>query len=211
MRPRPTDPDAPGSAAGADSVPARVHLPAPIETRRMTLRPVGLTLARALIADRKLAGELAEGLLHRDFPDADLAAKLPAFARRLDDAANAALGGTAPPDPGGWGLWLFVYKAERMVVGAAAFNGPPSEEGTAELGYQVVPAHRRRGLTIEGCTALIDWALLDTATKLVQADCDTANAASIRTLEKLGFRMVRQSRGRLFWELKRGDWHPPRR
>ena len=161
-----------------------------------------------MIGDRERAGELAGGLLHRDFPDVDLAAKLPAFAQRLDDAANPALGATAPPDTGGWGLWLFVYKTERLVVGAASFLGPPNAEGAVELGYQVVPAHRRRGLTVEGCTALIDWAFCDSRTLVMTADCATDNAASVRTLEKLGFQVVGTRGDRLDWQLRRADWSP---
>ncbi len=173
--------------------------PAPLETSRLRLVPVDRELARALLADRKLAGTLAGGVLHRDFPDADLAGKLPAFAQRLDDAANPALGTTAPADPAGWGLWLFFYKVERMVVGAASFTGPPNAAGEVELGYQIVPAHRRRGLTAEGCAALVSWAFADTATSAVIADCAEDNTGSIRTLEKLGFTQVRAARGRLYW------------
>jgi len=176
----------------------------------MVLRPVDRLLARALIGDRKRASVMAQGLLHRDFPDADLAAKLPAFAQRLDDAANPALGATAPPDSGGWGLWLFVYKPERLVVGAASFNGQPNAEGAVELGYQVVPAHRRRGLTVEGCSALIDWAFCDSRALRIVADCATGNIASVRTLEKLGFAQVGTRRDRLNWQLLRTDWTPRR-
>ena len=172
----------------------------------MTLQPVGRALARALIGDRKHASELAAGLLHRDFPDADLAAKLPAFAQRLDDAANPALGATAPPDTGGWGLWLFVYKPERLVVGAASFSGAPTADGAVELGYQVVPAHRRRGLTVEGCAALIDWGFTDTRTQRIVADCAADNAASVRTLERLGFQLSGARGDRLDWQLARADW-----
>ena len=163
-----------------------------------------------MISDRKHAGELAAGLLHRDFPDTELAAKLPAFAQRLDDAANPALGATAPPDTGGWGLWLFVYKPERLVVGAASFNGPPTADGAVELGYQVVPAHRRRGLAVEGCAALIEWAFHDSRTLRIVADCTANNAGSVRTLEKLGFALAGVRGDRLDWRLARADW-PPRR
>ena len=172
----------------------------------MLLQPVDRPLARALISDRKRAGELAAALLHRDFPNADLAAKLPAFAQRLEDAANPALGVTAPPDTGGWGLWLFVYKPERLVVGAASYNGEPAADGAVELGYQVVPAHRRRGLTIEGCSALIDWAFTDSRTQRIAADCAADNAASVRTLEKLGFAIIGAHGDRLYWQLARADW-----
>ncbi len=92
------------------------------------------------------------------------------------------------------------------MVGAATFNGPPSTDGAVELGYQVVPAHRRRGLTVEACTALIDWAFTDSRTKRIVADCAADNGASVRTLEKLGF-MVAATRGdRLDWLLARTDW-----
>ncbi|MFT5180631.1 MAG: ribosomal-protein-alanine N-acetyltransferase [Alphaproteobacteria bacterium] len=133
---------------------------------------------------------------------------MPAFAQRLDDAANPALGSTAPPDTGGWGLWLFFYKTERLIVGAASFNGPPSADGAVVLGYQVVPAHRRRGLTIEGCTALINWAFYDSRTLRIIADCATGNIASVHTLEKLGFTMIATRGDRLDWQLLRTDWAP---
>ncbi len=171
----------------------------------MTLQPVDRALARALINDRERAAELAAGLLHRDFPDADLANNRPAFAQRLDDTANPALGATAPADTGGWGLWLFFYKPERLVVGAASFNGPPSADGAVELGFQVVPAHRRRGLTVEGCTTLIEWAFYDSRTRRIIADCAADNAASVRTLEKLGFTLVGTHADRLDWQLARAD------
>lgn len=183
--------------------PVRPPFPSALKTRRLTLLPVDRPLARALSTDRRRASELAEALLHRDFPDIELAARLPAFAQRLDDASNAALGTTAPPDPGGWGLWLFRYTVERMVVGAATFTGPPNASGEVEIGYQIVPPHRRRGLTVEGCTALIEWAFHDSRTRAVLADCLPENLASIRTLEKLGFRRQDAHRGRLRWRLDR--------
>ena len=178
-------------------------LPSSLVTGRLALVPVGRDLARALLVDRKAAAELADGAIHRDFPDPDLATKLPAFAQRLDDAANSALGHTAPMDPAGWGLWLFRYTAERMIVGAASFTGPPNASGEVELGYQIVPAHRRRGLTVEGCAALVAWAFYDSATTAVVADCAEGNTASIRTLQKLGFTHERSARERFYWRLAR--------
>lgn len=178
-------------------------LPAPLVTGRLALVPVGRDLARALLTDRKAAAELAGGAIHRDFPDPDLSAKLPAFAQRLDDAANPALGRTAPSDPAGWGLWLFRYTAERMIVGAASFTGPPNASGEVEIGYQIVPAHRRRGLTVEGCASLVAWAFHDSATTAVIADCAEDNIASIRTLQKLGFIHERSARERYYWRLPR--------
>lgn len=188
--------------------------PPPVETRRLVLRPVDRTLARALITDRRQAGDLAQALLHRDFPDAELTAMLPAFAQRLDDAANPALRGTAPVDPGGWGLWLYVYRPERMVVGAFTFGGPPNASGEVQIGYHVVPAHRRRGLTIEAAQALIGWAFNDSRVARVRADCAADNIASVRTLEKLGFSPLGDATappraGQLYWQVTRSAWQSP--
>ena len=144
-------------------------------------------------------------MIHRDFPDSELSTKLPAFAQRLDDAANPSLGRTAPAEIGGWGLWLFFYKPERLVVGAASFNAPPNN-GQVELGYQVVPAHRRRGLTSEGCSALIEWAFFDPQTMEIVAECDSSNTASVHTLEKLGFTLLKSRLDRLHWHLLRTNW-----
>lgn len=92
------------------------------------------------------------------------------------------------------------------MVGAASFSGPPSTDGAVVLGYQVVPAHRRRGLTVEGCSALIDWAFYDSRSGRIIADCAAANTASVHTLEKLGFTMIAMRGDRLDWQLTRTDW-----
>lgn len=202
-------------AAGLKPATAPSAFPPPVETRRLILRPVGRGLARVLLADRRQAGDLAEALLHRDFPDAELTAMLPAFAQRLDDAANPALRGTAPVDPGGWGLWLLVYRPERMVVGAFTFGGPPSPSGEVQIGYQVVPAHRRRGLTIEAARALIGWAFNDSRVARIRADCAADNLASVRTLQKLGFERFGDANGngdaagKLHWQMTRSAWRSP--
>ena len=75
--------------------------------------------------------------------------------------------------------------------------------GEVELGYQIVAAHRRRGLTAEGCAALVTWAFHNSATTAVIADCGEENTASIRTLQKLGFTHERSARERHYWRLPR--------
>ena len=87
----------------------------------MTLIPVDRTLGRALLKNRSHAERLTSGLLHGDFPDEDLSAKLPAFVQRLEHSANPALGSTAPPDPRGWGLWLFFLQTRAPYSGRSFF------------------------------------------------------------------------------------------
>ncbi len=173
-------------------------LPAPIETPRLILHYVEATLARALHSDRRLAGQLAGGMLHRDFPDPDLANMLPGYANGLE---------TAAPSSGGWGLWLLVYRPERMVVGGIGFKGPPSVAGEVAIGYDIVRPHRRRGLAVEGTEALIAWAFLDSQVGRVLAQCRADNLASVAVLRRLGFAQLPDAGpGLLRWEMPRSLW-----
>jgi RimJ/RimL family protein N-acetyltransferase len=135
-------------------------------------------------------------------------------------AAEAALGASIPPGwpepalakalrrlagiPGGWGLWLVVARAERMVVGTAGFKGPPSDQ-TVETGYGIEAAHRNRGYASEAVAALVEWALGRPGVARVVAECDGGNAPSIRVLEKAGFRQVGARGSMLDWEIV--AWH----
>ena len=169
-----------------------------IETRRLILKPVDPALANAIVGDRRLGGELAGAVLHRDFPDASLTAMLPGYAAR-------GAGGD------GWGLWLAHYEPERMIVGAAGFEGPPDGTGAVAIGYGMVRAHRRRGLTLEGVAALVAWAFGDNRLARILADCALDNAGSISVLEKLAFRRLGQPADgdAQRWELVRSDWRGP--
>ncbi|MBM3559908.1 MAG: GNAT family N-acetyltransferase [Alphaproteobacteria bacterium] len=172
--------------------------PAVVESRRLVLRPVEPALAEALVGDLRLAGRLAGGALHRDFPGSGLAADLPAYRRRLDGE---------PALAAGWGLRLALYKQERMVVGAIGFAGPPDGTGAVAVGYSIVRAHQRRGLAVEGVGALVDWAFTDSRVSRVLADCAPDNIASERVLERLGFRRLGlPAAGPQRWEMVRRDW-----
>lgn len=171
---------------------------APLETKRLTLRYVDAGLARALHNDRRLASRLARGLLHRDFPDSTLAGMLPGYASGLE----------AAPGNGGWGLWLLVYRPERMVVGAVGFKGGPSVSGEVAIGYDIVRPHRRRGLAVEGTEALMRWAFLHSQVGRVLAQCRPDNAASVGVLQRLGFRLLPDAAAPalLRWEMPRSVW-----
>ncbi|MHA1563918.1 MAG: GNAT family N-acetyltransferase [Alphaproteobacteria bacterium] len=195
MSSRPIRPVPP--APPASPLPGDGAVPAPIETPRLTLRYVDAALARALHGDRRLAGRLAGGMLHRDFPDSGLAGMLPGYASGLE----------AEPEAGGWGLWLLVYRPERLVVGGIGFKGRPSVAGEVAIGYDIVRPHRRRGLAVEGTEALIRWAFLDSLVGRVLADCRADNVASVGVLQRLGFvELPGNTPAMLRWEMPRSVW-----
>ncbi|GAA5164517.1 MULTISPECIES: GNAT family N-acetyltransferase [Amycolatopsis] len=87
--------------------------------------------------------------------------------------------------------WLsraLVLRETRELVGEAGFHHPPDELGVVELGYEVLPAHRRRGYATEAIRALTDWAYSTGDASSVYATIAADNAASIGLVRALGFR-----------------------
>lgn len=87
--------------------------------------------------------------------------------------------------------WVFGFAAvEReadLVIGTAAFKGPPDEAGSVEIAYGVVPQFEGRGYATEAAEALLTFALADTRVAVVRAHTRSASNASARVLVKCGF------------------------
>ena len=98
-----------------------------------------------------------------------------------------------------FGVWLMIERTSDMVIGDIGFFGPPGEERTVEIGYGVVPDHRRRGYATEAAGALAGWALRQPGIDSVVARCDVDNEASIRTLERAGFERTAEDADQLRW------------
>ena len=60
----------------------------------------------------------------------------------------------------------------------------------ALLGYSVDVAHMGRGYATEGVTAVVNWAFQEADLMRLEAGVLPRNAASVRVLEKCGFRRV---------------------
>lgn len=87
------------------------------------------------------------------------------------------------------------------LVGSAGFVGPPDESGTVEIGYEVAPAHRRRGYASEAAAALVAWALDRPEIRRVIASTTPDNVASARVLERAGLQRAGTRGDDLFFEL----------
>jgi RimJ/RimL family protein N-acetyltransferase len=91
--------------------------------------------------------------------------------------------------PGAAGWWLYyallIGSHRATLVGSVGYKGPPAD-GVVEIGYSVVPSHRRRGLATEACGALIESAWTRGA-EVVIAHTLEGLEPSIGVLHKLGF------------------------
>jgi RimJ/RimL family protein N-acetyltransferase len=80
-----------------------------------------------------------------------------------------------------------VLRGTGRIVGQAGFHEPPGADGTVELGYEVVPRHRRHGYAREAVLALMAWARGTGRVKRFRACVTPANLASREFLGTLGF------------------------
>lgn len=151
-----------------------------LDTLRMALVP-----ATAEIVKMDIAGGLALGqALGVDVPAAwppeMMADARPWFAEQLQDTALV-----------GWLCWYGVVRgvdgASSVLAASGGFLGPPSDDGTVEIGYSVLPEFRGQGLATEMMGTLVAWALTQPSVRQVVAETHESNAPSVRLLRTLGF------------------------
>jgi ribosomal-protein-alanine N-acetyltransferase len=88
--------------------------------------------------------------------------------------------------------WLLRIAAlpDGTMVGHAGFHGPPRERGEVEMGYTVLPAFRSQGYATEAARALMAWAQAALGVTAFVASVSPGNAASLRLVQRLGFRQA---------------------
>jgi RimJ/RimL family protein N-acetyltransferase len=126
-----------------------------IETARLNLIPATVALARAEIGDRGEFARLLGASVPDNWPPEVLVDALPLFLGWLE----------AAPDRIGWFGWFGWYAlaaadgaAAPVLVASGGFKGPP-QDGTAEIGYSVLPQFQGRGYATELVGGLVRWAL----------------------------------------------------
>ena len=113
-----------------------------------------------------------------------------------------------------WGLAL---RESNRVIGTATLFNLNLDNDRAELGYAMGRAHWGKGYMNEALRALVSYAFDVMNLRRLEADVDPRNAASIRTLERLGFQREGFLRERwhvegeiqdaLFYGLLRREWN----
>ena len=83
-----------------------------------------------------------------------------------------------------WGLAL---RDSNTIIGTTTLFNLSRDNGRAELGYAMAHAHWGKGYMNEALKALVSHAFEVMELRRLEADVDPRNAASIRTLERLGF------------------------
>ncbi|WNV74908.1 GNAT family N-acetyltransferase [Geodermatophilus sp. DSM 44513] len=97
---------------------------------------------------------------------------------------------TADPGSAAWVTGVVWDPDRRLTVGRAGFHGPPDARGMVEVGYEVLPEHRRRGYARAALAALLDRARREPDVRVVRVSIAPDNAASLAVVAPFGFRRV---------------------
>jgi [ribosomal protein S5]-alanine N-acetyltransferase len=164
-----------------------------ITTQRLKLLPCSLGVAQAALIKNKSEVERLLGVsVSDDWYGSDVLDILPMYAQMLID----------DPLQLGWGVWLMIHINDSTLIGDLGFLGKPNEQGTVEMGYEVISAYRQQGFAFEAVEALVNFAFTQPELQRIIAHSPDDHTASIRILEKLGMRQISQNENLLKWELK---------
>ncbi|WP_042375292.1 GNAT family N-acetyltransferase [Streptacidiphilus neutrinimicus] len=95
-----------------------------------------------------------------------------------------------------WGAYAIVLRDEGVAVGGVGFHGAP-RDGSCEIGYDLVPPARGRGLATEAARLVTAFALTQPGVDYVVAHTEPDNVASQAVLERAGFARDGETEGLL--------------
>lgn len=152
-----------------------------IETTRLQLVPCELCHFEAILNDEPKLASLLQVKL------ADEWLGFPAAREAMQPSYKHL---KSHPDILGWWTYLFVHKPDRTLIGLGGFKGPVNGEGMVEIGYEIAPAYRRRGLALEAARGMIKYSFAHPAINRVDAHTLPEKNASTGVLEKVGMKFI---------------------
>lgn len=88
----------------------------------------------------------------------------------------------------GYGMWLVFEKQSGKLIGRAGVEHRKELNGELELGYAIGVPYQRKGYAREVCTAILSYVRKELGFSLINCLIETGNEASVRLVDKLGFK-----------------------
>jgi len=155
-----------------------------IRTERLELIPATVELTRAALAGAAPLGAALAATVPRGWPPQYL--DVSALQCTLDRLIEM-------PEQADWWMYFVVLPdgpSGRTLVGTAGYKGPPSDGGTVEVGYGIVPDYQRRGYASEAVRGLLARAFGVPGVQQAIAETLPELTPSIGVLRKCGFQLV---------------------
>ena len=92
-------------------------------------------------------------------------------------------------DPASAIRFAIVPKAGSRLLGTIGFHTVSVAQHSAEIAYDIAPAHWGQGIATACCRALVPWGFETRGYVRIQATTLDSNAASVRVLQKSGFQL----------------------
>ncbi|MCC7508146.1 MAG: GNAT family N-acetyltransferase [Planctomycetes bacterium] len=96
----------------------------------------------------------------------------------------------------------------RSLAGVINLKGPPDDLGCVEIGYEVLPEYRRRGVASAAARALLEWCFETAHVKAVRARTLKGNTVSQHMLKRLGFARIGPERDPELGEMVAWEFRP---
>lgn len=109
----------------------------------------------------------------------------------------------------GFAPWTIVHRAEQRIIGWGGLNTDPNAEGWGvEVSYFIHQSYEDRGFATEIVRASVIHGFTELLLREIGAFAKPENHASIRVLEKCGFKFLRYESAlkRNHYEVRRDDW-----
>lgn len=168
-----------------------------IETENLRLVPCDSEILKAILQGNAFLSKKIKAVVSENWTEFGIGA----FQYALEKLKES-------EDDANWLGYLPIHKLDNKLIGSGGYKGKPTIEGEVEIGYEIIPEYRNRGLATEMAKGLIDHALQNKKVKSIIAHTLAKKNPSTSVLEKCGFKKVEEIEdpedGQIWkWELKR--------
>lgn len=89
-----------------------------------------------------------------------------------------------------WWVYLIIHVPDNVLIGSCGFKGEPDANGMVEIGYEIMPTYRLKGLGAETAKGLTAHAFGQPGVHKIVAHTLREENASVKILEKIGFKQI---------------------
>ena len=96
-----------------------------------------------------------------------------------------------------------ILREDSALIGNCGLRRKPGNEWEADIGYELSPERWGHGFATEAARAMVDFGFCELGLRRISSWCVADNAASVRVLERLGFKKEGRLRRNEFFK---GRW-----